>query len=84
MRALSQSLAKEFMPRGIHVSHAIIDGVIDIPRTKDWVVGDGKEDAKISSEGVSPDSNEPDEWVECMLILESTDRGGVLEPSYPA
>ncbi|KAF2716021.1 NAD(P)-binding protein [Polychaeton citri CBS 116435] len=35
-RALSQSLAREFAPQGIHVAHAIIDGVIDIPRTKGW------------------------------------------------
>jgi NAD(P)-dependent dehydrogenase (short-subunit alcohol dehydrogenase family) len=26
MRALAQSLAREFGPKGIHVSHAIIDG----------------------------------------------------------
>ncbi|KAL7273349.1 hypothetical protein RUND412_003801 [Rhizina undulata] len=36
LRALSQSLAKEFGPKGVHVSHAVIDGVIDIPRTKEW------------------------------------------------
>ncbi|PGH09741.1 hypothetical protein GX51_00421 [Blastomyces parvus] len=34
LRALSQSLAREFGPQGIHVAHAIIDGVIDIERTK--------------------------------------------------
>ena len=33
-RALAQSLAREFGPRGVHVAHAIIDGVIDIPRTR--------------------------------------------------
>lgn len=51
LRALSQSLAKEFGPQGVHVAHAIIDGVIDIPRTKDWM----KEldpDAKLSADGV--------------------------------
>ena len=35
LRALSQSLAREFGPEGVHVAHAIIDGVIDIPRTKE-------------------------------------------------
>ena len=50
LRAMSQSLAREFGPKGLHVSHAIIDGVIDIPRTKDWNLGP---DAKISSEAVS-------------------------------
>ncbi|OJD25574.1 hypothetical protein ACJ73_03061 [Blastomyces percursus] len=34
LRALSQSLAREFGPQGIHVCHAIIDGIIDIERTK--------------------------------------------------
>lgn len=38
LRALSQSLAREFGPKGVHVSHAIIDGVIDIPATKAWNV----------------------------------------------
>ncbi|KAK8093740.1 hypothetical protein PG997_000425 [Apiospora hydei] len=33
-RALGQSLAREFGPRGVHVAHAVVDGVIDIPRTK--------------------------------------------------
>jgi len=29
LRALSQSLAKEFGPQGVHVSHVIADGVFD-------------------------------------------------------
>ncbi|RAK95051.1 oxidoreductase, short chain dehydrogenase/reductase family [Aspergillus ibericus CBS 121593] len=45
LRALAQSLAREFGPKGIHVAHVIIDGVIDIPRTKGWVFE--KEDAKL-------------------------------------
>ncbi|HAU06409.1 MAG TPA: hypothetical protein DCS49_01295, partial [Gammaproteobacteria bacterium] len=28
LRALSQSLAREFGPQGIHISHLIIDGII--------------------------------------------------------
>lgn len=51
LRALSQSLAREFGPQGIHVSHAIIDGIIDIPRTKGWVLE--HEDAKLDPEAVS-------------------------------
>lgn len=31
LRALSQSLAREFSPQGIHVAHVIIDGQIDTP-----------------------------------------------------
>jgi NAD(P)-dependent dehydrogenase (short-subunit alcohol dehydrogenase family) len=51
LRALSQSLAREFGPQGVHVSHAIIDGVIDIPRTKEWLKNLGPE-AKLSPDGV--------------------------------
>ena len=51
MRALAQSLAREFGPEGVHVVHAIIDGVIDIERTKDWKFE--HEDAKIKPEAVS-------------------------------
>lgn len=52
LRALSQSLAREFGPKGVHVAHAIIDGVIDIPRTKEWLKDLGPE-AKLNADGVS-------------------------------
>ena len=55
MRALAQSLAREFGPKDIHVVHAIIDGVIDIERTKDWKFE--HEDAKIKPDSVSFDSS---------------------------
>ncbi|KAI3462768.1 hypothetical protein Pfo_019431 [Paulownia fortunei] len=32
MRALSQCLAREFQPLGVHVAHVIIDGIISTPR----------------------------------------------------
>lgn len=32
LRAVAQSMAKELGPQGIHVAHAIIDGIIDVPR----------------------------------------------------
>ena len=35
-RALSQSLAREFGPQGVHVAHAVIDGPIDIPGRNDY------------------------------------------------
>ena len=54
MRALAQSLSREFGPQGVHVNHAIIDGVIDIPRTRDWTFD--KPDAKISADAVSNSS----------------------------
>ncbi|GAB7338680.1 hypothetical protein MBLNU457_5405t1 [Dothideomycetes sp. NU457] len=52
MRALAQSVAREFAPKGVHVAHAVIDGVIDIPRTKEWLKDQPKE-AKISPHGIA-------------------------------
>jgi len=52
LRALSSALAKEFGPQGVHVSHAIIDGVIDIPRTKEFLKEAGP-DAKISPDAIA-------------------------------
>jgi hypothetical protein len=53
LRATGQSLAREFGPKGVHIAHAIIDGVIDIPRTKEWPVNGGVDGGKISSDAVS-------------------------------
>lgn len=50
-RALSQSLAREFGPKGVHVSHAIIDGIINTEKTKGY--GQDIPDSKIDPEGVS-------------------------------
>ena len=52
LRALSQSLAREFGPQGVHVAHAIIDGVIDIPRTREWLK-DMPSEAKLNADAVS-------------------------------
>lgn len=52
MRALSFSIAREYAPKGVHVSHAIIDGVIDIERTKEWLKGQPAE-AKIGPEDIA-------------------------------
>src|SRR5919198_4335697 len=34
LRALAQSMAREFGPRGVHVAHIVIDGQIDTPRIR--------------------------------------------------
>ncbi|CAN5185189.1 SDR family NAD(P)-dependent oxidoreductase [soil metagenome] len=34
LRALGQSMAREFGPQGIHVAHVVIDGQIDTPRVR--------------------------------------------------
>jgi NAD(P)-dependent dehydrogenase (short-subunit alcohol dehydrogenase family) len=75
LRALSSSLAKEFGPQGIHVGHAIIDGAIDIERTKEWMKDAGP-DAKISPIAVS--------LINCLMgeELMSLDRRCLLALAY--
>lgn len=34
LRALAQSMAREFGPQGIHVAHVVVDGLIDNPNTR--------------------------------------------------
>lgn len=60
MRALGQSLAREFGPKGVHVAHAVIDGGIDIPRLKDVQINGGGPDSKISPDAVRIPSPCPD------------------------
>lgn len=50
LRALGQSLAREFGPRGVHVAHVIIDGLIDTPRARGFA---GKDQVMISPDAVS-------------------------------
>jgi NAD(P)-dependent dehydrogenase (short-subunit alcohol dehydrogenase family) len=35
LRALAQSMAREFGPQGVHVAHVIIDGQINTPRLRE-------------------------------------------------
>ena len=37
LRALAQSMAREFGPQGIHVAHVIIDGQINTPRVREML-----------------------------------------------
>ena len=39
LRALSQSMARELSPQGIHVAHVIIDGQVDLPRVRQMFPG---------------------------------------------
>ncbi|SPO05272.1 probable short chain dehydrogenase [Cephalotrichum gorgonifer] len=55
LRAIAQSLAREFHPRGVHVAHAIIDGGIDTPWGKAYVANGGVEDGKIKPEQIAED-----------------------------
>ncbi|MDC0660575.1 SDR family NAD(P)-dependent oxidoreductase [Leisingera sp. SS27] len=35
LRGLTQSLAREYQPTGVHVAHVILDGIIDTSRSRD-------------------------------------------------
>ncbi|RWA06063.1 hypothetical protein EKO27_g9048 [Xylaria grammica] len=52
-RGLAQSLAREFHPQGVHIAHSIIDGLIDVPRTKAYATNDGVEDGKLKPEAIA-------------------------------
>jgi len=52
-RALAMSLAREFAPQGVHVAHAIIDGVIDIPKTKEWMTDVDPMKGKIGADDIA-------------------------------
>ncbi|ETN40040.1 uncharacterized protein HMPREF1541_04315 [Cyphellophora europaea CBS 101466] len=46
-RIMAQSLAREYGPQGVHVAHMVIDGIIDLPLTREYMP-DAKPDALIS------------------------------------
>ncbi|WP_018405412.1 SDR family NAD(P)-dependent oxidoreductase [Marinobacter gelidimuriae] len=38
-RSLVQSMARQLGPEKIHVANVVIDGVVDLPRTREWLAG---------------------------------------------
>ncbi|KAK0532276.1 hypothetical protein OC834_002662 [Tilletia horrida] len=44
VRGLTQSIAREYGPQGIHVSHIVVDGIIRTERTLKMLAGKGPED----------------------------------------
>lgn len=52
LRALAQSMAREFGPQGIHVAHVVIDGQIDTPRVRE-MSPDREEDTMLSPEAIA-------------------------------
>ncbi|KAK4687778.1 hypothetical protein P7C73_g2336, partial [Tremellales sp. Uapishka_1] len=51
-RALSQSLAREFGPKGIHVAHVIVDGGIDSEKAR-AMMGEGEEGTRLKPEDIA-------------------------------
>jgi NAD(P)-dependent dehydrogenase (short-subunit alcohol dehydrogenase family) len=52
LRALAQSMAREFGPQGIHVSHVIIDGQINTPSIRE-MMPDREEHTMLSPESIA-------------------------------
>jgi NAD(P)-dependent dehydrogenase (short-subunit alcohol dehydrogenase family) len=63
LRALAQSMAREFGPQGIHVAHVVVDGQIDTPRVRE--MSPGREDHTMLS---------PDAIAEAYWQLHAQDR----------
>jgi NAD(P)-dependent dehydrogenase (short-subunit alcohol dehydrogenase family) len=63
LRALAQSMAREFGPQGIHVSHVIVDGQINTPRIRE-MMPEREEHTLLS----------PDAIAETYWLLHSQDR----------
>ncbi len=66
LRALAQSMAREFGPKGIHVAHAIIDGQINTPRVRE-MSPDREEHTMLSPDAIAEaywqlHSQDPTAW----------------------
>ena len=55
-RWIAQALAKEFAPKGVHVSYIVIDGMVDMPRVREWMPG------RPDADFVSPDAVAETAW----------------------
>jgi NAD(P)-dependent dehydrogenase (short-subunit alcohol dehydrogenase family) len=51
-RSLAQSMARQLGPRGIHVAYVVIDGVIDVPRTRQ-IFGDRPDDFFLKPDAIA-------------------------------
>jgi NAD(P)-dependent dehydrogenase (short-subunit alcohol dehydrogenase family) len=52
LRALAQSMAREFGPQGVHVAHVVIDGQISTPRVR-GMSPDRPEDTMLSTDAIA-------------------------------
>jgi NAD(P)-dependent dehydrogenase (short-subunit alcohol dehydrogenase family) len=53
LRALAQSMAREFGPQGVHVAHVVIDGQIDTPRVRAMSGGEREAHTMLSSDAIA-------------------------------
>lgn len=84
-RAITQSLAREFGPKGVHVAHAVIDGGIDGPRMAQYKsrFNNGAPDGMLSPDAVSERLGlGPDRIRESNMLTSGIDRGQLLVPAH--
>jgi NAD(P)-dependent dehydrogenase (short-subunit alcohol dehydrogenase family) len=67
LRMVAQSLAREFGPKGIHVAHVIVDGVIDGDRARGFIAN---ADERFGQDGML----HPDRIAEAYLMLHRQQR----------
>jgi NAD(P)-dependent dehydrogenase (short-subunit alcohol dehydrogenase family) len=78
LRALAQSVAREFGPRGVHVAHVIIDGQIDTPRVRE-MSPDREEHTMLSPDAIAETywrlySQDPTAWTLELDLRPSVER----------
>ncbi len=78
LRALAQSAAREFGPRGVHVAHVIIDGQIDTPRVRE-MSPDREEHTMLSPDAIAETywrlySQDPTAWTLELDLRPSVER----------
>ncbi len=78
LRALAQSTAREFGPRGVHVAHVIIDGQIDTPRARE-MSPDREEHTMLSPDAIAETywwlySQDPTAWTLELDLRPSVER----------
>jgi NAD(P)-dependent dehydrogenase (short-subunit alcohol dehydrogenase family) len=69
LRGLAQALAREFGPKGVHVAHVVIDGLIDAPQTdrRFGAAPSGRMDAKPIAEAyLALAAQPPSAWTQEM------------------
>ncbi|XP_073047337.1 uncharacterized protein [Primulina eburnea] len=62
MRGLAQCLAREFQPRGVHVAHVIIDGIVGAPRRRSSTSSVGELHGVVEDRSMDPDAVAQTYW----------------------
>lgn len=53
LRALTQSIAREYQPKGVHVFHTIVDGIIDSELARKWFGADFPANSRFNPDDIA-------------------------------